>query len=36
MGKRVDLGQIPQFIREYDRGNDLEIWRIEYASGGSN
>ncbi|XP_058115485.1 uncharacterized protein LOC131258283 isoform X1 [Magnolia sinica] len=32
VGKLVHLAQIPQYIREYDRGNDLEIWEIKYSS----
>lgn len=30
VGKRVDLTEIPQYMREYDRGNDVEIWQIKY------
>ncbi|KAK2971199.1 hypothetical protein RJ640_008623 [Escallonia rubra] len=29
-GIRVDLTQIPQYAREYDRGQDVEIWQIKY------
>lgn len=30
VGKRIDLTEIPQYMREYDRGNDVEIWQIKY------
>lgn len=30
VGKCLDLAQIPQYMREYDRGNDVEIWQIKY------
>ncbi|KAK6912086.1 Lysine methyltransferase [Dillenia turbinata] len=29
-GKCVDLSEIPQYIRQYDRGNDVELWQIKY------
>lgn len=29
-GKRVDLGEIPQYVRHYERGNDVELWEIKY------
>lgn len=29
VGKCIDITQIPQYIREYDRGNDVEIWQIK-------
>ncbi|KAL5974306.1 hypothetical protein ACLOJK_030970 [Asimina triloba] len=31
VGKLVDLTEIPQYMRKYERGNDLEIWQIKYA-----
>lgn len=31
VGKRVDLSLIPQYVREYDRGNDVELWHIKFA-----
>ncbi|XP_010906574.1 uncharacterized protein [Elaeis guineensis] len=31
VGELIDLGQIPQYIREYERGKDLEIWKITYC-----
>ncbi|XP_072963100.1 uncharacterized protein [Typha angustifolia] len=31
-GKQIDLSEIPQYIREYERGKDLEIWEITYCS----
>ncbi|KOM44530.1 hypothetical protein LR48_Vigan05g213500 [Vigna angularis] len=30
VGKRIDISQIPQYIGEYDRGSDVEIWQIKY------
>lgn len=30
VGKRIDLTQVPQYVREYERGNDVEIWQIKY------
>ncbi|RZC75389.1 hypothetical protein C5167_050870 [Papaver somniferum] len=32
VGKLIDLTEIPQYVREYDRGNDVEIWQIRYIS----
>ncbi|GMN37242.1 hypothetical protein TIFTF001_006656 [Ficus carica] len=29
VGKCIDIAQIPQYVREYDRGNDVEIWQIK-------
>ncbi|KAF6176313.1 hypothetical protein GIB67_011102 [Kingdonia uniflora] len=31
VGTRIDLAEIPQYVREYDRGNDVEIWQIRYT-----
>ncbi|KAG1327120.1 methyltransferase-like protein 22 [Cocos nucifera] len=31
VGELIDLGHIPQYIREYERGKDLEIWKITYC-----
>lgn len=31
IGKQLDLGQIPQYIREYERGNNVELWMITYC-----
>ncbi|RCV22229.1 hypothetical protein SETIT_4G204500v2 [Setaria italica] len=31
VGKQIGLAEIPQYIREYERGNDLEIWEIMYS-----
>ncbi|XP_022889674.1 methyltransferase-like protein 22 isoform X1 [Olea europaea var. sylvestris] len=28
VGKRINLTEIPQYVGEYDRGNDVEIWQI--------
>ncbi|XAR50629.1 hypothetical protein NMG60_11004999 [Bertholletia excelsa] len=30
VGKRIDLTQVPQYMREYDRGNDVELWHVKY------
>ncbi|WVZ79266.1 hypothetical protein U9M48_026867 [Paspalum notatum var. saurae] len=30
MGKQINLAEVPQYIREYDRGKDLEMWKIMY------
>lgn len=30
VGKRIDIAQIPQYVKEYDRGNDVELWQINY------
>ena len=32
VGERIDLMQIPQYLREYDRGDDVEIWQIKYEN----
>ncbi|KAK9148896.1 hypothetical protein Scep_007653 [Stephania cephalantha] len=32
VGKRIDYASIPQYIREYNRGNEVEIWQIKYIS----
>ncbi|XP_052183875.1 uncharacterized protein LOC127795933 [Diospyros lotus] len=29
VGECIDLTQIPQYLREYDRGDDVEIWQIK-------
>ncbi|XP_020202802.1 methyltransferase-like protein 22 [Cajanus cajan] len=31
VGKRMDISQIPQYVGEYDRGPDVEIWQIKYS-----
>lgn len=28
IGKRLDVARIPQYIQEYDRGGDTELWEI--------
>ncbi|KMT00797.1 hypothetical protein BVRB_9g220740 isoform C [Beta vulgaris subsp. vulgaris] len=28
-GKCIDLSEIPQYVREYERGNDVELWEIK-------
>nr|GMC49943.1 methyltransferase-like protein 22 isoform X1 [Ipomoea batatas] len=30
LGKQIKLTEIPKYVREYDRGNDVEIWEIKY------
>lgn len=30
LGKQINLTEIPKYVREYDRGNDVEIWEIKY------
>ncbi|XP_059459394.1 uncharacterized protein LOC132188844 isoform X3 [Corylus avellana] len=30
VGKVIDLTQIPKYVKEYERGNDVEIWQIRY------
>ncbi|CAN6570681.1 unnamed protein product [Malus baccata var. baccata] len=30
VGKCIDITQIPQYVKEYDRGNDVELWQIKY------
>ncbi|TVU08257.1 hypothetical protein EJB05_41654 [Eragrostis curvula] len=30
VGKLIDLSQVPQYIREYERGKDLEMWEVMY------
>lgn len=32
VGKRIDIAQIPQYVREYERGHDVELWEIEYCT----
>ncbi|KAL5225884.1 hypothetical protein ABZP36_012523 [Zizania latifolia] len=32
VGRQIDLAEVPQYIREYDRGKDLEMWKIMYGS----
>ncbi|XP_074585756.1 uncharacterized protein LOC141841482 [Curcuma longa] len=34
VGEQMDLAEIPQYIREYDRGKDVELWKITYRRGG--
>lgn len=31
-GEQIDLDNIPQYIREYERGKDVELWKITYCS----
>ncbi|XP_023644149.1 methyltransferase-like protein 22 [Capsella rubella] len=30
VGKRIDVTHIPQYIKDYDRGEDVEVWEIKY------
>uniref|UniRef100_A0A1D1ZIA6 Methyltransferase-like protein 22 n=1 Tax=Anthurium amnicola TaxID=1678845 RepID=A0A1D1ZIA6_9ARAE len=32
VGERIDLALIPQYVCEYERGKDLEIWKITYVA----
>ncbi|GAA0140618.1 methyltransferase [Lithospermum erythrorhizon] len=29
-GKRIGLAEIPQYVKEYERGEDVELWEIVY------
>nr|XP_011466699.1 PREDICTED: methyltransferase-like protein 22 isoform X1 [Fragaria vesca subsp. vesca] len=29
VGKRIDITEIPQYVKEYERGSDVEIWEIK-------
>jgi len=31
VGTQIDPAEIPQYIREYERGKDLEMWMIMYS-----
>ncbi|VVA95967.1 unnamed protein product [Arabis nemorensis] len=31
VGKRIDVTQIPQYVKGYDRGEDVELWEIKYV-----
>ncbi|KAK9677118.1 hypothetical protein RND81_11G122700 [Saponaria officinalis] len=31
-GKCIDLSDVPQYVREYERGNDVELWMIKYVA----
>ncbi|CAA0837242.1 Putative methyltransferase family protein [Striga hermonthica] len=31
LGKLMNLDEIPQYVREYNRGEDVELWQIRYA-----
>ncbi|KAK6148860.1 hypothetical protein DH2020_016389 [Rehmannia glutinosa] len=30
VGKLINLDEIPRYVQEYSRGNDVEIWQIRY------
>ncbi|CAH9063167.1 unnamed protein product [Cuscuta epithymum] len=30
LGKQINLKEIPKYVREYDRGDNVEIWEIKY------
>ncbi|KAL6137642.1 hypothetical protein ACLB2K_062932 [Fragaria x ananassa] len=34
VGKRIDITEIPQYVKEYERGSDVEIWEIKSNSNG--
>ncbi|VAI93416.1 methyltransferase-like protein 22 isoform X2 [Triticum aestivum] len=31
VGEQIDLARVPQYIREYDRGKDPEMWKLMYC-----
>jgi hypothetical protein len=31
VGKQMDISQIPQYVKEYERTRDVEIWQIKYC-----
>ncbi|XP_058774140.1 uncharacterized protein LOC131648394 isoform X1 [Vicia villosa] len=31
VGMKMDISQIPQYVKEYERTHDVEIWRIKYC-----
>jgi len=31
VGKQMDISQIPQYVKEYERTRDVEIWQIKYS-----
>lgn len=31
VGRRINLEEIPQYVQEYERGNNVEIWEIRYS-----
>ncbi|KAL6584682.1 hypothetical protein OROMI_003971 [Orobanche minor] len=31
IGKLIGLDEIPQYVRDYNRGDDVEIWQIRYV-----
>ncbi|CAA7025790.1 unnamed protein product [Microthlaspi erraticum] len=31
VGRRIDVTQIPQYAKGYDRGEDVELWEIKYV-----
>ncbi|CAK9324622.1 unnamed protein product [Citrullus colocynthis] len=31
VGQRIDLANIPQYVLNYERGKDVEIWQIKYC-----
>ncbi|XP_022720884.1 methyltransferase-like protein 22 isoform X2 [Durio zibethinus] len=32
-GLRINVAEIPQYVGEYDRGKDVELWQIRYNKG---
>lgn len=34
VGKCIDITEIPQYVKEYERGSDVEIWEIKSNSNG--
>lgn len=31
VGRLVNLEEIRQYVQEYERGNDVELWQIRYV-----
>lgn len=31
VGMQMDISQIPQYVKEYERTHDVEIWCIKYC-----
>ncbi|XP_050230797.1 uncharacterized protein LOC126679833 isoform X2 [Mercurialis annua] len=31
LGKQIDISPIPQYVSEYERGNDVELWQIKFS-----
>ncbi|XP_021298673.1 methyltransferase-like protein 22 [Herrania umbratica] len=33
MGRRINVAEIPQYVGEYERGKDVELWQVRYNKG---